>query len=192
MDVPGTGDRYFVTIEGTLFRRREGKEPVAVVGRVRRRRLEYRITLEDGRRVSMGASRVMRLTYFAEYPAGTRLVRRDGSVRNYGYWNLTPMTAREMGRRYHLRNDQRTVLKIDPKTGEVIAHYPSARRAAAANYMSYQTVLDHVNGRTKGSTCPDGYIYAWDDGPKRGARRTERNPAKDVKAPSMPTKWGYK
>lgn len=50
------------------------------------------------------------------------------------------------------------VAKIN-QDGEIVAFYKSAREAARQNYMSYQTILDRINGKVKGIYAPDGYAY---------------------------------
>ena len=41
------------------------------------------------------------------------------------------------------------VEKYDPITNETIDYYCSVREAGIKNYISYQTVLDFLNGKTK-------------------------------------------
>lgn len=46
--------------------------------------------------------------------------------------------------------------------GELLAVYPSARKAAKANFMSGQTVTNHCNEKTNEILAPDGNRYVWD------------------------------
>ena len=50
----------------------------------------------------------------------------------------------------------------------------SAREAAKANHMSYQTVLDRCNGKVKNPYALDGFTYRFEDaGPGRKKTVTE-------------------
>lgn len=53
------------------------------------------------------------------------------------------------------------VVKVDPE-GEIVAVYSSARAAAKANHMSYQTVLDRCNGKVKKPFALDGHTYQFE------------------------------
>ncbi len=57
---------------------------------------------------------------------------------------------------------RRPVAKVNA-AGEIVAYYPSARKAAKANHMSYQTVLDRCNGKVKKPFALDGHTYRFDD-----------------------------
>lgn len=77
--------------------------------------------------------------------------------------NLQWISRRELGKKSALLADKRrTVAKVAPD-GEVISFYPSARAAARANHMSYQTVLDRCNGKVKKPFELDGHNYVFSD-----------------------------
>ena len=75
---------------------------------------------------------------------------------------------------------------------EIVAFYKSAREAARQNYMSYQTILDRINGKVKGIYAPDGYAYCKDSDKeitemirKIERKNTEECGANFIKAPEV-------
>ena len=59
---------------------------------------------------------------------------------------------------------RRPVEKLDPLTLKPLEVYGSAREAARANFMSYQTILDRCNNPKafRSPKAPDGYIYRYE------------------------------
>lgn len=80
----------------------------------------------------------------------------DNCVNNIGF-----ITRQALGQKSGANGRRKPVAKVTPD-GEVIALYPSARKAAAANHMSYQTVLDRCNGKVKKPFALDGTTYVFD------------------------------
>lgn len=119
MDIPGYGGRYYIRIDGTVWRRRKSKD-TRMRGVRRGRNREYKLTTPEGRTICKTASSIMRETYFRGLPQNMRLVHKDGLESNWAYWNLQPMTLSEMGKKHNRGIDARCVLKIDPATGEVV------------------------------------------------------------------------
>lgn len=83
-------------------------------------------------------------------------------------WGLTKWTAvarecevEELHPMPLCANERRPVEKVD-RDGKVVARYPSARAAAKANFMSYQSVLDRCNGKTKKPYGEDGCTFRFD------------------------------
>ena len=81
----------------------------------------------------------------------------DNSINNIGF-----ISREQLGKKTGAMSRRRTVAKVD-RFGNVIAFYPSARSAAKANHMSYQTVNDRCNGKVKNPFELDGTTYRWDD-----------------------------
>ena len=165
MDIPGFGGRYYVRIDGTVWRRWKSKDS-KLHGTRNRRNWDYKLTRPDGRTVCKAASAIMHETYFSHLPEGTPLKHRDGQTSNWAYWNLQPITKRELGRETHASLDARRILKVDPKTGDTVAIFTSSREAGRAAYCSYQTILDACNRKNKKrpGIAPDGYRYSWEKG----------------------------
>ena len=47
--------------------------------------------------------------------------------------------------------------------GQIVDFYRSVREAGRKNHMSYQTILDRINGKVKSLYAPDGYVYCKDN-----------------------------
>lgn len=165
MDIPGYGGRYYIRIDGTVWRRRKSKD-TRMRGVRRGRNREYKLTTPEGRTIRKTASAIMRETYFRGLPQNMRLVHKDGLESNWAYWNLQPMTLSEMGKKHNRGIDARCVLKIDPATGEVVQIFQSAREAGRAAFCCGQTIADACNHRSKKrpGIAPDGYRYCWEKG----------------------------
>lgn len=165
MDIPGFGGRYYIRIDGTIWRRWKSKD-VQLQGTRHGRNRDYKLTTPAGRAICKTASAIMRETYFRGLPQNMRLVHKDGLESNWAYWNLQPMTLSEMGKKHNRSIDARSILKIDPKTDEIVAIYKSTRAAARAAFCSRQTISDACNHRSKKrpGIAPDGYRYCWEKG----------------------------
>lgn len=165
MDIPGYGGRYYIRIDGTVWRRRKSKD-TRMRGVRRGRNREYKLTTPEGRTICKTASAIMRATYFKGLPSNMRLAHKDGLESNWAYWNLQPVTVQQLGKMSRGSMDARRILKVDPETGEVVRIFRSSRAAAAVAYCSYQTILDACNHRSKKrpGIAPDGYRYCWEKG----------------------------
>ena len=165
MDIPGFGGRYYIRIDGTVWRRRKSKD-TRMHGTRNGRNRDYKLTTPAGRAICKTASAILRATYFKGLPSNMRLLHKDGQESNWAYWNLQPVTVNELGRMFHGSLDARSILKIDPKTDEIVAIYKSTRAAARAAFCSRQTISDACNRRNKKNPgiAPDGYRYTWEKG----------------------------
>ena len=91
------------------------------------------------------------------------LWHKNGVLSDNFVGNLQWISRRELGKRTALLADRRrTVAKVD-RCGEVVSFYPSARAAARANNMSYQTVLDRCNNKVKKPFELDNHNYVFSD-----------------------------
>lgn len=86
---------------------------------------------------------------------------RNGDLADNCLHNIAFATPKELGTKTGAQSSRRPVAKVD-KSGEVVSVYPSARAAARANHMSYQTVLDRCNGKVKNSYALDGHDYRFE------------------------------
>lgn len=120
---------------------------------------ELRIYNDEGRRVSVTLARIMRLTYFTDI-GDTPLYHINQIKTDYSYFNLMPMDRKQIGRLRNRHHDALNVIKTMPNGREI--RYRSAREAGRRNFMSYQTVLDYCNGKTKKDIAPDGCKYRWE------------------------------
>lgn len=106
-------------------------------------------------------------------PAGHIPVHRNGCQSDNYVNNIKYISRQQAGKIYGARSKRKAVVKIDGH-GEIVEVYPSARRAAKANYLSHQTVTDRCNGKCKSLFAPDGYAYAWEDSGKSLERAIEK------------------
>lgn len=165
MDIPGT--EYYVTIDGDVYRRWKTVPDKKIKPYIKNHSRHQRVIhlCVNGVQKAVTMAYIMKQTYFRGMPEGMCLHHLDGSHENYAVWNLKPCTVQELGRLHSRKHNARCVLKRDAATGEVLEIYPSARRAARENYMSFQTVLDACNNRRKKrpGIASDGYRYEWED-----------------------------
>lgn len=163
MDIPGFGGRYYIRIDGTVWRRWKHKDE-QLQGQRHGSGWAYTLRTPDGRTVTKPAGGLMRAAYFRNLPPGTVLEHKDGSGRNYAYWNLRPVTRRQKGLNSYRHHDADTVVKIDPTTDEAVAIYRSSYDAAAATSCAATTIRRACNEKNKNrpGIAPDGYRYCWE------------------------------
>lgn len=105
---------------------------------------------------------LMRDTFIGLIPEGYVIYHRNGILTDNILSNLEIITREELGRRTGTKSERRMqIVKID-SNGEIVDFYSSAREAGRKNFMSYQTILDRVNGKVKSLYAPDGYVYTFD------------------------------
>ena len=161
MDIPGFDGRYYVKQDGTVWHRKKTKDSQIHGYRDRYRARRLRLTPYGGESRMITMSKVMRSTYFKDMDPALVLCHINGLEADWSIWNLKPMTRKELGHLKNRKGRARSVFKIDPKTGDVLKIYPSARAAA----RDYQTVLYACNGKSVRHKykATDGYIYKWED-----------------------------
>lgn len=91
------------------------------------------------------------------------LWHKNGVLSDNFVGNLQWISKRELGKRTAILADKRRVVAKVSRSGETVEFYPSARAAARANHMSYQTILDRCNGKVKKPFALDGYNYLFDE-----------------------------
>lgn len=96
-------------------------------------------------------------------PPGYVVCHRNGDRGDPCLTNLWIIKSQELGKLTGHKARRKAVAKFDWRTQDIVEVYRSARQAAKANYMSYQTIIDRCNGKVKGPIAPDGYIYQWDN-----------------------------
>lgn len=87
------------------------------------------------------------------------VMHRNGIVTDNSVPNLVYMTRSEIGKRTGGKASRRAVLKLG-EHGEILKVYPSARAAAADNFISLQAVLDRCKGKVK--KC-NGLYFTWEE-----------------------------
>lgn len=165
-DIPGYRGKYQADREGNIRR-------VFPSGHTRlmqpyhkkmrgSQRLVVKLTLDSKAREEIVAQLIAK-TFLGVCPAGYVVYHKNGCQADNYVNNLEYITRQELGRRTGARSRRKSVAKID-SCGDIVDVYTSARAAAKANHMSYQTVIDRCNGKVKSALAPDGYAYAWEDG----------------------------
>lgn len=86
---------------------------------------------------------------------------KNGDLHDNWVGNIGFTSRRELGRKTGANAARIPVVKVTP-AGEIVAVYSSARAAARANHMSYQTVLDRCNGKVKKPFALDGHAYRFE------------------------------
>ena len=77
------------------------------------------------------------------------------------YTNIGFIEPRKLGQLTGAKAGRQPVAKVN-EDGEVVAIYPSARKAAKANHMSYQAVIDRCHGKIKKPFALDGHTYRYE------------------------------
>lgn len=117
---------------------------------------------KDGRRKEYYVHSLVAWAFLGKANNGEVVYHKNGVLTDNIATNLKYITRQDLGKITGAKGRRRPVAKIDAK-GDIIDFYSSARKAAQANYLSYQTVIDRCNGKVKSALAPDGYAYAWED-----------------------------
>ncbi len=161
VDIAGYGGRYRIDDYGNVWRvyRTKRAKMKAIVKP--RGNLEIKLTADDGSRHTHNVSRLVALHFIPRPYMADSVIHKNGNKQDAYVDNLMWVSRRQVGLRFgHKIGKAKPVCKID-QSGETVEVYHSARAAAKANYMSYQTVLSRCNGIVKGKYAPDGYEYKY-------------------------------
>jgi hypothetical protein len=120
-----------------------------------------RLTYKFRQRKEERVHKLMQLAFLPPAPPGHILYHKNGDKLDNYVNNLGYITRSELGKMTGAKSRRVTVAKVD-QNGNIVETYPSARAAARANFMSYQTVMDRCNGKVKRKFALDGYNYVWD------------------------------
>lgn len=158
--VPGYVGKYGVTFEGVVYRFwQSGASPM--IPTIKRGCPVVRLQRENGTRQEMLIAKAVQLAWLGPTPIGKVRYHKNGDKTDNAAGNIGFITREELGKQTGAMSRRRPVAKF--KNGTAIAFYSSAREAAKANHMSYQTVIDRCNGRVKNALALDGCNYQWDD-----------------------------
>ena len=175
-DIPGFEGIYQADREGNIRRLyQNGKVRILTPYHKKMsgsQRLVVKLTANGKSREVVVVQAIAR-TFLGPPPAGYIPVHRNGCQSDNYVNNIKYISRQQAGKIYGARSKRKAVVKIDSH-GEIVEVYPSARRAAKANYLSHQTVTDRCNGKCKSPFAPDGYAYAWEDSGKSLERAIEK------------------
>lgn len=99
--------------------------------------------------------------WIGEVPPGKVPYHKNGDLADHNINNIGFITKRELGKKTGGSSRRMSVVKVD-RSGNAVEFYKSARAAAKANHMSYQTVLDRCHGKVKRPFELDGHTYQFD------------------------------
>ena len=120
-----------------------------------------KLTDENGAQKAVSVMGLMVQVWLGGKPPGKVPYHRNGDRKDNWVGNIAFASSRDLGKKTGASAARIPVVKVTPE-GEIVAAYPSARAAARANHMSYQTVLDRCNGRVKKPFALDGHTYRFD------------------------------
>lgn len=188
-DIPGYNGKYQINYYGKIRRAlKHGRyKELHPYVKCSNRRLAVKLNCKERDVLSL-----MRDTFIGQVPKGYVLYHKNGIITDPALYNIGMITRKELGRLTGTWNNCETsVVKIN-SDGEVVDFYKSVREAGRKNHMSYQTILDRINGKVKSLYAPDGYVYVKDtDGEiNKAIRRIELDNSKQigvtfVKAPDV-------
>lgn len=169
-DIPGYEGLYQASRDGQIRKVwKSGKVSLMQPNRktagrskeIHRDRLFIRLA-KNGKRKEIAMLKIMVDTFTDGTPEGMVAYHKNGIVTDNHIQNIAFTTRQELGRKTGFRSKSRAVFKVNSK-GEEIEIYKSAREAARANHMSYQTVLDRCNGKVKNEFALDGHTYRFEE-----------------------------
>ena len=173
-DIPGYDGAYQISWEGQVrtWRWRGDhflKEPKVLAqyirkprGKARRSARRYvKLTDPSGRVKEVAVIRLMVEVWFGGYPPGKVAYHKNGDTTDHCYTNIGFIEPRKLGQLTGAKAKRQPVAKVN-EAGEVVDIYPSARKAAKANHMSYQAVIDRCHGKIKKPFALDGHTYRYE------------------------------
>lgn len=159
--VKGYDGKYLVDTDGNIFH--VYKTCIRQMTPYKKRGvLVVELTDTNGKRHMHIVHHLVADAFMPPRPPGFAIWHKNGIKCDPSLGNLEYISRAELGRRTGHQSRRKAVAKYDWRTQDVVEVYRSARAAAKANYMSYQTIMDRCNGKVKSPIAPDGYIYQWD------------------------------
>lgn len=158
-DIPGYGGKYQINYYGNIQRALKNGRYKEIHPFIKKSNGRRCIKLNCKEQVVM---KLMQKTFLGTLKEGYVAYHKNGCITDDVLSNIGVTTRAELGRLTGKKNDcECKVAKIN-NFGEVVECYRSAREAGRKNYMSYQSILDRINGKVKSLYAPDGYVYVVD------------------------------
>lgn len=164
-DIPGYNGKYQASFGGTIRRvYKSGKtRNLSQYLKSSHKQVRFvKLTDPSGRSKDIIAAHVVYEAFKGKLPKGAIIYHKNGLQGDNCLANLERVSREYLGTIAEASANRKQVVKIDPD-GNIVDAYRSARAAARANYMSYQTVIDRCNGTRKSLLAPDGFIYRWEE-----------------------------
>lgn len=160
VDIKGYDGKYYITIEGEVFRRHK-KSTRKLKPYFKSKRFCVGLTNAKGKKKSYTLNQLMKQNYFNCDNPNYGMYHKNGLEADCSYWNLKLISKSELGKITGGQSRSKTVLEICKHSGEIIKIYPSARKTAKAKFVSYQTIIDYCNGKVKTTLFPD-VVFVWE------------------------------
>lgn len=173
--IPGYGGAYEISIMGEVrtYRYRGPRllETPRMMqqyvrkprGKARRSGRRYvKLTADNGKAKEVAVLKIMVEVWCNGGPPGKVPYHKNGDLADHCLHNIGFATRKDLGKMTGAKSKRKPVAKIDQQ-GEIVEVYPSARAAARANNMSYQTVIDRCHGRVKRPYALDGHTYKYEE-----------------------------
>ena len=140
--------------------------PYRKSGKQFRNRLFVKLT-KDGKSKEEPVLQIVAAAWKGKTPPGKVPYHINGNVADNRADNIGFIDRQTLGRKTGAMADKRKIVFKVSASGDVIEIYHSAREAAKANYMSYQTVLDCCHGKIKKPYALNGYTFIFEDSRQR-------------------------
>lgn len=92
-----------------------------------------------------------------------KVYHKNGLAYDNYVGNLEYLDFEDLGKKTAHISRSRSIYAIDTFTGEIIGYYRSARDASKHLPISYQTIYDNLNGKTKNGIAGGRYIFKFDE-----------------------------
>lgn len=166
VDIPGYDGKYQANFFGDIRRVYAKSKKTKTLTPYHKKmtgsqRLVVKLT-KDGKSKECVVMQLIARTFIGECPPGCVAYHKNGLQTDNCAGNIAYIKRSKLGELTGPTPHRKPVAKINSDL-EIVEVYASARAAAKANFMSYQTVIDRCNGKVKKSIAPDGFDYAWDE-----------------------------
>ncbi len=170
-DVVGYGGKYQVSRHGEVRRVFDSGMVHDMSAYTIRSRLFVKLT-KDGKSKEEPLLQIVAAAWLGKTPPGKVPYHINGIITDNRADNIGFIDRQTLGKRTGAMADTRAIVfKVD-KDGNVVEIYRSAREAAKANFMSYQTVLDRCHNKVKKPYALNGYTFQFEEKPKKRRKKT--------------------
>lgn len=159
-DIPGYDGKYQINYYAQVRRVYQSGKTRLLTGYVKKSNGRQAVKLNCKEKTVFS---LMRDTFIGKVPSGYVLYHKNGILTDDILSNIGMTTRQKLGKMSGTRNECSFQIAKLNSDGEVVEFYKSAREAGRQNHMSYQTILDRVNGKVKSLYAPDGFVYCKDD-----------------------------
>lgn len=168
-DVPGFDGKYQASTEGRVRQvYPDGSYRVLnpffhkTGSTIKRITVPYVVRMKEpnGHRTERSVLSIIAKTWL-KAPPGKIAYHKNGITTENDVWNIGFMSRQELGHRFGAASNERCCCKVRGDT--VLEYYRSAKAAAAANYICYDSVLMRCNGKVKAPIHADGTTFRWDE-----------------------------